>query len=118
MGTDQNNGIYLFIQQQVHAFLLALQRTLAENALLDIMPETNYKAALATIERWRSEFPATYHSFAEALDVPVNKFAADLEDYSTVAYEQFERIYPTLTAGSVFNPFLGFDVVELYEGVV
>ena len=100
------------------AFLLALQRTLAENDLLDIMPDTNYKAALATIDRWKNEFPSTYHSFVDALDVPANKFAADLEDYNTAAYEQFERIYPTLTAGSVFNPFLGFDVVELYEGVV
>ena len=27
------------------AFLLALQRTLSQNGLLDIMPETNYKAA-------------------------------------------------------------------------
>lgn len=35
------------------AFLLALQRTLAENDLLDIMPETNYKAAIYAIERWK-----------------------------------------------------------------
>ena len=39
-------------------------------------------------------------------------------NFGTEAYEKFERIYPTLTAGSVFNPFLGFDVVELYESVV
>lgn len=31
------------------------------------------------------------------------------------AYEEFEKTYPILTAGSEFNPFLGFDVVELYE---
>lgn len=42
------------------AFLLALQRTLAENELLDIMPETNYKAAVAVIQRWKSDFPVTY----------------------------------------------------------
>ena len=53
-----------------------------------------------------------------SLDVPVSKFISDLENYSTTAYEQFERIYPALTAGSIFNPFLGFDVVDLYEGVV
>ena len=100
------------------AFLLALQRTLADNDLLDVMPETNYKAAVATIERWRSEFPDTYKKFIDSLEIPVSKFIADLENYSTNAYEQFERIYPTLTAGSIFNPFLGFDVVELYEGVV
>lgn len=100
------------------AFLLALQRTLAENDLLDIMPETNYKAAIYAIERWKKEFPSTYEKFKESLDIPVSKFIAELEDYSITAYEKFERIYPTLTAGSVFNPFLGFDVVELYEGVV
>lgn len=100
------------------AFLLALQRTLAENDLLDIMPETNYRAAIAAIERWQKDFPMTYEAFKAALDIPVSKFISELEDYSAVAYEQFERIYPTLTAGSTFNPFLGFDVVELYEGVV
>lgn len=100
------------------AFLLALQRTLAENDLLDIMPETNYKAAIYAIERWHREFPNTYEEFKKALDVPVNKFVEELSDYSITAYEKFERIYPSLTAGSVFNPFLGFDVVELYEGVV
>ena len=34
------------------AFLLALQRTLSVNDLMDVMPETNYKAAVQVIERW------------------------------------------------------------------
>ena len=97
------------------AFLLALQRTLAENELLDIMPETNYKAAVAVIQRWKTDFPDTYLQLQKAIDEPIGKFIEDLEDYSTATYEKFERIYPTLTAGSVFSPFLGFDVVELYE---
>lgn len=100
------------------AFLLALQRTLAENELLDIMPETNYKAAVAVIQRWETDFPDTYMQLKKAIDVPVGKFIEDLKDYSITAYEKFERIYPTLTAGSVFSPFLGFDVVELYESAV
>lgn len=99
------------------AFLLALQRTLAENNLLDIMPETNYRAAIAAIDRWHKEFPETYEALKAKLDVPVSRFVSELGEYSTVAYEQFERIYPALTAGSTFNPFLGFDVVELYESV-
>lgn len=99
------------------AFLLALQRTLAENELLDVMPETNYKAAVAAIGRWEKDFPEAYSKFKSKLDIPVSKFVSELENYDIVAYEQFERIYPTLTAGSTFNPFLGFDVVDLYEGV-
>lgn len=100
------------------AFLLALQRTLAENEMLDIMPETNYKAAAAVIKRWEEEFPGTYSQLQEVIDEPVNVFIDKIIDYDTTAYEQFERIYPALTAGSVFNPFLGFDVTELYENAV
>jgi len=100
------------------AFLLALQRTLSENSLLDIMPETNYKAAVKVIERWQTEFPDTYRQLKHVIDIPIKKFIEDLNDYSVETYEKFERIYPTLTAGSVFNPFLGFDVVDLYDEAV
>lgn len=97
------------------AFLLALQRTLSTNGLLDIMPETNYKAAVQVIERWEKEFPDTYQKLKELIDIPVKKYVEELQNYGIEAYEKFEKIYPTLTSGSVFNPFLGFDVVDLYE---
>lgn len=100
------------------AFLLALQRTLSMNGLLDVMPETNYKAAAKVIERWEKEFPDTYKKLKEIIDMPAKKFVEELQNYSTETYEKFEKIYPTLTAGSVFNPFLGFDVVDLYEEAV
>ena len=99
------------------AFLLSLQRTLSEHDLLSTMPETNYKAAIGVIKRWQKDFPETFEKFQNSIDDPINVFMDRLESYDVVAYETFERIYPTLTAGSVFNPFLGFDVVELYESV-
>lgn len=100
------------------AFLVALQRSLAENELLDVMPETNYKAAIAVINRWQSEFPDTYAKFEQEIDKPAKLFIEELANYSITAYEKFEKIYPALTAGSIFNPFLGFDVVELYENAI
>lgn len=99
------------------AFLLALQRTLSDNDLLDIMPESNYRAAVSVINRWKTEFPDTYAQLKKCIDTPIAEFVENLESYNISSYEQFERIYPELTAGSVFNPFLGFDVVELYENV-
>ncbi|MEG1884198.1 MAG: restriction endonuclease subunit S [Clostridia bacterium] len=99
------------------AFLLALQRTLSDHDLLSAMPETNYRAAVGVIMRWKKEFPETYEKLRDDIDDPVETFIDRLESYDVVAYETFERIYPTLTAGSAFNPFLGFDVVELYESV-
>ncbi|KAI4440812.1 hypothetical protein C824_003311 [Schaedlerella arabinosiphila] len=100
------------------AFLLALHRTLSMNGLLNIMPETNYKAAVQAIDRWKNEFPDTYTKLKQAIDMPVKKFVEELQNYSTEAYEKFEKIYPALTAGSLFNPFIGFDVVDLYEEAV
>lgn len=99
------------------AFLLALQRTLSDNDLLDVMPDTNYKAAIMVISRWKSEFPDTYAQLESSIDMPIDVLVEELENFNIAAYEQFERVYPSLTAGSSFNPFLGFDVAELYESV-
>lgn len=99
------------------AFLLSLQRTLSEHDLLSAMPDTNYRAAIGVIKRWETDFPETFAKFQEEIDEPVKLFIDRLENYDVIAYETFEKIYPTLTSGSVFNPFLGFDVVELYESV-
>lgn len=99
------------------AFLLSLQRTLSEYDLLSAIPDTNYGAAIGVIKRWEKDFPETYAKFRSDIDDPVEVFIDRLENYDITAYEIFERIYPTLTSGSVFNPFLGFDVVELYESV-
>ena len=52
------------------AFLLALQRTLSDNGMLDIMPESNYKAAVSVINRWKAEFPDTYAQFRKILMAP------------------------------------------------
>ncbi len=98
------------------AFLLALQRTLQENDL-DLMPETNYGAAIQTINKWKEHYPAVYANFIQQISVPIDVFLSELAKFNVVRYEEFERIYPELTAGSVFNPFIGFDVVDLYESV-
>ena len=48
------------------AFILALQRTLAENGL-DIMPETNYMAAINAIHKWKTDYPKTYDKFKKEM---------------------------------------------------
>lgn len=100
------------------AFLLALHRTLSMNGLLNAMPETNYKAAVNVIERWENEFPDTFEKLKKEIDCPVNIFIEQLQNYNIKSYEKFEKIYPKLTAGNYFNPFIGFDVIDLYEEAV
>lgn len=64
------------------AFLLALQRVLSENNLLDVMPETNYRAAIAVIERWQVNFPDTYRQLESALDEPVSELINKLKNFA------------------------------------
>lgn len=108
------NGSNISLSQ---AFLTALHRTLAKYDLLDVMPQTNYQAALNVLERWKKNFPDTFAAFKKLLDEPFQKFIGRLENFDVAAYETFERNYPALTAGSVFNPFLDFAPIEIYESV-
>lgn len=100
------------------SFLLALERSLRDNDLIKLMPETNYLAAVRTINRWESDYPSTFENFTIKISTSLENFLAGLKSYNLDYYEEFERIYPELTAGSQFNPFLGFDVAELYRSVL
>ena len=99
------------------AFLLALQQTLSENNLLDIMPRTNYEAAVKVLARWKKDFPETLKIFQSSINEPLKNFIARLKNFETTAYQEFEKIYSQVTAGSTFNPFVNFDVPEIFEGV-
>ena len=100
------------------SFLTALEQSLRDNNLLDIMPDTNYKAAVQCIQKWQQEYPDTYQAYTNIIADEPEDFIKRLSQYDVQAYETFERLYPQLTAGSVFNPFLGFDIAELYSSVV
>lgn len=100
------------------SFLFALQQALNNENLNDIMPDTHFKASLNAIESWKADYPETYKQFLVELGTPIDDYIISLKEYSVEAYETFIELYPKLTAGSTFNPFLGFDVVELYEKVV
>lgn len=99
-------------------FLLALQGTLSKNNLLDLMPETNFAAAVKTIERWKVSYPNTYVQFKNSISKSADEFVLQLKNFESDAYREFESVYPKLTSGSAFNPFLGFDVVDIFESVV
>lgn len=100
------------------SFLNALQQTLKNEELADIMPETNFLAAINTVSLWKNEYPETYIRFTELLGESVSDFTLALKEFDVNAYGRFIKLFPGLTSGSEFNPFVGFDVVELYENVV
>ncbi|HAS92087.1 MAG TPA: hypothetical protein DCS12_07610 [Clostridiales bacterium] len=100
------------------SFLGALQQTTNSENLDYLMPETHFMAALNVIQKWEKEYPETYASFGEHIYMSPDEFKNALKTYDVNAYEKFERLYPDLTSGSVFNPFSGLNVVEVYTKFV
>lgn len=94
------------------SFLSALYKTLQYNSLSDLMPDTHFKAATHMIELWKEKFPVTYQELQKLLEQPVSIFVEKLTQYDVASYKKFVELYPALTAGSEFNPFSGFNVVE------
>jgi hypothetical protein len=97
------------------SFLAALQQALSEEGLSDLMPETHFKAAVNQITNWEANYPKTYKKFTGAISKSASDFILALNEYDVDAYTEFAHLYPDLTSGSVFNPFIGFDIVDLYE---
>lgn len=100
------------------SFLSALQQALSDEDLADLMPETHFIAAVNAIINWKENYPKTFSKFSSLLGISVNDFILRLREFDVEAFSQFQMLYPQLTSGSEFNPFLGFDVVELYEKIV
>lgn len=102
----------------VQSFMGALYNTLKHNQLMTLMPDTHFQAAINMINRWKNEYPETLERFKAVIGMPLDEFVGRLADFDVEAYSSFEKIFPSLTAGSEFNPFAGFDVIELYEKVI
>lgn len=99
------------------SFLSAMQRTLELSDLADLMPDTHFTAAIEMIDSWEEKYPETYEKLKAELNEPISEFIGRLASYDTKAYRTFEKIYPELTSGSAFNPFVGLNVVDLYVDV-
>lgn len=102
------------------AFLMALNEALTRAKLSGLVPNTFYSLALSRIDDWKQNYPDTYKHFEEQLDnhgVNRDEFQASLKMYSSDALTLFKEIYPTVTAGSEFNPLAVSDVLPLYKNI-
>lgn len=100
------------------SFLYALQVSLRDAGVEDLLPDTHFQAAMNRLNMWEEQYPTTFTAFAEIIKPePIQQFRIRLAAFDNAAYEKFVEIYPQLTSGGEFNPFIGFDLVELYSNV-
>lgn len=102
------------------AFLIALNDALVRAELVDLIPDTYYSIALERISNWEKEYPETFNLFKDKLTEngsAIDEFIASLKLYSSDALKLFKKVYPSITAGSEFNPLAVSDVLPLYKSI-
>lgn len=100
-----------------HSFLQALQQALHNYEIEDIMPETHFSAAYETIQRWKNDYPETFNKFVELIPVSEDVFLQRLLNNDEPTYQCFVELHPQLTSGSLFNPFVNSNIVDVYDKV-
>lgn len=100
------------------AFLKGLTNALYRDALTDVIPDNYYTKATHMIQHWKHHFPDTYKAFEKKLGKQtVKSFVKALDNFDEQALALFQKIYPELTSGSVFNPVVENEVISVYRSV-
>lgn len=101
------------------SFLGAIQIALKDAGMGELLPDTHFHAALKHIQKWEDKYKETAEHFSKLIrPVSLEDFKIKLNHFDSGAYDKFVDLYPQLSAGGVFNPFGGVDVVELYTNVI
>ena len=111
------NDRYLDIRQ---AFLASLREALLHAGLERIMPENYYQCCLDTINRWNTEYPATYSAYVEYIHSKGEKtsdFESQIAQFNPAALELFRDCHRIILSGAEFDPLLSSDVASLYSEV-
>lgn len=102
------------------SFLLALRESLEREHLENLAPTTYFEEAIRTISKWEESYPETYQALLVQLEkemLTISSLKKALEAYEEQALFLFQKIYPTLTAGGIFEPMVQMDVTALYASV-
>ena len=94
----------------------SLARTLKKEGLNDVVPDSYYLEAIKAIERWKNDFPDTYRLFENKVE-DVDVFIRGLHNYDADSLSRFREIFPSLSAGSPFNPIIEEGAMSVYSSV-
>lgn len=111
------NGGYGNLQQ---TFLLAIKEALEREGLEEIIPSTYYDVAIEVVNKWDQEYPNTLNNFKEKLkerNYEFQTFIDMMKMYDEKAYNVFCEIHPIICSGSIFNPMINMDIVNVYKVV-
>lgn len=102
-------------------FMYGLYQALNEVGLKDVLPNNVYSQINNKLNLWLKEFPETFTQFETLLSsnyaMEISEYESLLKGWDNTAYKIFKELYPSLTAGAEFNPFMVSDISELYQDI-
>lgn len=102
------------------AFMVGLNEALKREGLNELTPETYYTYAVATIDRWKEDYPETHKKYVDALKerkISEREMRTNLEGCDSNSLNIFKELYPEMTSGGIFNPLVNSEVLPMYQNV-
>ena len=102
------------------SFLIALNDTLRRAGLDNLIPKSTFDVCLNLLKKREKTSKLKDEIFSKCLQVNninVNELKKGLNEFSTKAYRQFEKLYNCVNIGLEFNPLVNNDVVKIYFDV-
>lgn len=103
------------------AFLFGITDALKRAGLEQLAPASYYSEAVRRIEEWKQNFPDAYRLFCHNAGIHTDEQAEEYENrlnrHDAQYLEEFRRIYPKVTSGSIFQPIIMLETVRIYEEI-
>lgn len=102
------------------AFQIAINDTLRQESINDIIPNSAYNICINLLDKWMSNETIKDELIKKCLKInkiDMFELRKGLKSFSQEAYTQFESLYNCVNIGLDFNPLASNDVIKTYSDV-
>lgn len=100
------------------ALLRALSRALTQHNIPELRLNTSFQAALNIIDLWKSDYPEAFLQLKLKLSqkgLLPDELVNNLQALKSNALALFTQLYPEITAGAHFDPYLGLNLESVFQ---
>ena len=101
-------------------FLLALNDSLNQHGITDIVPSSSYTEAVTIIKDWEQQHSASFDIFEEcknSLNIEYDKLKKGLLKYDIESFEKFKQLFKCVNHGYQYNSLINSDFGLTYTDV-
>ena len=103
------------------SFQLALNDSLKNLKLENLIPNSVFDICISLLNKWEAREDLKENIVKKCIElnnINLEELKTGLQNYSQVAYTQFEKLYNCLNVGLAFNPLINNDVIKTYSNII